>query len=145
MITDYKLLTMEFQWNGKTVHLIGKSQVNDEMLSGKQFMKLSKSQNIVSLFHLKAMIPDSIGQEMPECVKPLLQQFVVLFQDPTTLPPERDTDHQIHLKPDTEPINVRPYRYPYFQKSEMEKLVHEMLQQGIIGLAEVHFLHLFCW
>ena len=77
-------------------------------------MKLSKSQNIVSLFHLKSMIPKSFGQEMPECVKPLLQQFVVLFQDPTTLPPETDTDHQIHLKPSIEPINFRPYRYPYF-------------------------------
>ena len=29
-------------------------------------------------------------------------------------------------------MNVRPYRYAYFQKAEIEKQVQDMLQQGII-------------
>ena len=72
VITNYKLLTMDFQWNGKTVHLTGESQVSDELLPRKQLMKLSKSKNIVSLFHLKAMLPKNVNSEIPDCVKPLL-------------------------------------------------------------------------
>jgi hypothetical protein len=29
-------------------------------------------------------------------------------------------------------VNVRPYRYPYFQKQEIEKQVEQMLSNGII-------------
>lgn len=32
----------------------------------------------------------------------------------------------------SEPINIRPYRYPYFQKQEIEVQVESMLQTGII-------------
>ena len=95
-------------------------------------MKLSKSKNIVSLFHLKALLPENVYPEISDCVKPLVQKFVVIFQEPVSLPLGRNTDYQIHLKPGVDPINVRPCRYPQFQKSEMEKLVHEMLQQWII-------------
>jgi hypothetical protein len=33
----------------------------------------------------------------------------------------RKVDHYITLKESTEPINVRPYSYAYFQKEEIEK------------------------
>lgn len=41
-------------------------------------------------------------------------------------------EHHIHLKNDTNPINVRSYQYVYHQKEEMEKLVGEMLTSGVI-------------
>ena len=41
-------------------------------------------------------------------------------------------DHSITLKPVASVPNLRPYRYPYHQKSEVEKLVHDMLKYGII-------------
>ncbi|GKB54931.1 ty3-gypsy retrotransposon protein [Tanacetum coccineum] len=58
---------------------------------------------------------------------------------PTCLPPHRLIDHRIHLLPNTKPVNVRPYRYPHYQKNEMEKLVTEMLSQGIIRFSHSPF------
>ena len=42
------------------------------------------------------------------------------------------TNHSIHLIPNTSPVNIRPYRYPHFQKQEIETQVSTMLRQGII-------------
>ena len=62
----------------------------------------------------------------------VLKKFEGVFTWPKTLPPRRDIEHHIHLKQGTNPINVRPYRYAYQQKAEMEKLVDEMLTSGVI-------------
>jgi len=62
----------------------------------------------------------------------LLQQFSALFQEPQGLPPVRDTDHHIHLIPQSTPVNVRPYRYPHYQKNEIETQVNLMLHKGLI-------------
>lgn len=61
----------------------------------------------------------------------LLQQFEVVFTEPTGLPPPRPYDHRIHL-PGTPPVAVRPYRYPQLQKDELERQCAAMLAQGII-------------
>ncbi|RVW59679.1 Transposon Tf2-8 polyprotein [Vitis vinifera] len=37
------------------------------------------------------------------------------------------------------PVCVGPYRYPYFQKSEIENIVHEMLQSGIVRPSQSPF------
>ena len=55
-----------------------------------------------------------------------------VFEGISALPPYREEDHAICLKPGTTPVNVRPYRYPHFQKSEIERLVHEMCEARII-------------
>jgi len=57
----------------------------------------------------------------------LLQRFQFLFEEPSTLPPERLTDHAITLLPNSTPVKVRPYRYPYSQKQEIEAQVARML------------------
>nr|GEW37420.1 hypothetical protein [Tanacetum cinerariifolium] len=62
-----------------------------------------------------------------------------VYEVPTTLPPHRSIDHRIHLLPETKPVNVRPYRYPYYQKEEMENLVNEILSQGIIRFSQSPF------
>ena len=36
------------------------------------------------------------------------------------------------MKPGTEPVAVRPYRYPQLQKDELERQCDEMLQHGLI-------------
>ena len=73
----------------------------------------------------------SHGAEARE-LNELLVQFEDIFEGPSELPPHRSYDHQIILKEGTVPMNVKPYRYPVFQKNEIEKLIQEMLQSGVI-------------
>lgn len=61
-----------------------------------------------------------------------LNQWRRVFELPVGLPPSRPFDHRIQLGPLVKPINVHPYRYPYFLKNEIKKQVKEMLDQGII-------------
>lgn len=56
----------------------------------------------------------------------------MVFQEPTGLPPPRSQEHHIHLQPNASPVNVRPYRYPHIQKTETEKIVKDLLDNGVI-------------
>jgi len=44
-----------------------------------------------------------------------------MFEKPKSLPPHKEDDHGILLKPRVSPINVSPYRYPALQKDVIEK------------------------
>jgi hypothetical protein len=41
----------------------------------------------------------------------LLLKYHDIFLEPKELPPKRSYDHSIPLVPDSQPVNVRPYRY----------------------------------
>ncbi|KAL4362235.1 hypothetical protein GQ457_04G035160 [Hibiscus cannabinus] len=77
------------------------------------------------------MEPSTKQSELLE-IEELLQEFRDVFATPTGLPPIRDTDHALHLEPGAKPVNVKPYRYPYFQKREIEKQVEQMLSTQVI-------------
>lgn len=51
----------------------------------------------------------------------------------------RDVDHQIPLEPGAKPVTVRPYRYPQFQKGEIERLVKKMQDSGVIRYSRSPF------
>lgn len=69
----------------------------------------------------------------------LIHQNSHLFRQPTTLPPPRPINHQIHLLPNTQLVNIRHYRYPHFQKIEIKKQVNEMSTSSIIQLSHSSF------
>ena len=59
-------------------------------------------------------------------------EFASVFDTPTGLPPSRGHGHQILLKDGTTPICERPYRYPHFQKIEIEKIIADLLETSSI-------------
>ena len=61
-----------------------------------------------------------------------LIEFTSVFDTPSGLPPCRGHEHQILLKEGIAPICQRPYRYPNFQKTEIEKIVIDLLEVGSI-------------
>ena len=66
-------------------------------------------------------------------------QYSKVFETPKGLPPMRDHDHAIHMILGSVPPNIRPYRYPYVQKSETERMVAEILEAGIIQPSQSPF------
>jgi hypothetical protein len=63
-----------------------------------------------------------------------------VFEDiPKGFPRARDHDHAIHLQPRSVPPNIRPYRYPYAQKREIERMIQEMLEVDIIQPSQSAF------
>lgn len=62
----------------------------------------------------------------------LLKEFEDLFTELHGLPPKRERHHAIRLVEGAQPPNLRPYRYPYFQKNEVERIIKEMLTARII-------------
>ena len=55
------------------------------------------------------------------------------------LPPKREVEHAIVLEPGSGPISLRPYRYPYLHKNEIERQVNELLQQKVIRRSNSSF------
>lgn len=57
-------------------------------------------------------------------INDILTQFSNVFSEPKSLPPKRMFDHHIPVEPNSKPVNVKPYRYPHYQKNEIEAQVH---------------------
>jgi len=62
----------------------------------------------------------------------VLDNHSKIFETPKGLLPICDHDHAIHLIPGSIPPNIRPYRYPCAQRSEIECMVAKMIEVGII-------------
>ena len=60
----------------------------------------------------------------------LLRHYQPIFIEPVELPLRRTQNHKIPLLLGVGLISVRPYRYNFTQKNEMEKMVAEMLDGG---------------
>lgn len=70
---------------------------------------------------------------LPPAIELLLDAYADIFSEPKGLPPPRPGfNHRIPLQEGTNPFSIRPYRYSVIQKDIIDKLVGDMLQQGII-------------
>ncbi|PNY06856.1 retrotransposon-related protein [Trifolium pratense] len=100
-----------------------------------QFKRLFSTNALDTLLHLQPITqtePNNQAQTHDPAITNLITKFSYLFTEPTSLPPPRPTDHQIPLLHNSDPVSIRPYRYPQFQKREIELQIQQMLSQGII-------------
>ncbi|VFQ64951.1 unnamed protein product [Cuscuta campestris] len=128
---DYANLTMEFTWNGSIVQLRGDTPYPRPISYGTLCTMVAAHLPLEFYEIITAPTPfasDATATSVPEFptdvpaeIKAILLQHADVFNTPTTLPPGREWDHRIHLEPNTKPVNVWPYRYPYFQKTEIER------------------------
>ena len=131
VVCNWKTLTMDFKWNNERRWLQGMGPQTIQATSLTEIIKEMRHGH--SVFAICLQINKEVSLiGAPASMQNLLEEYVELFQEPNRLPPTREIDHHITLKEWAEPINVRPYRYAYFQKAEIEKQVHEMLNSGLI-------------
>ena len=144
ILTNYDNLTMQFRYQDDSVTLRADAIPPITNTSTLQLRRLIQTHSAVAFFHISISTntPQTLATPPPHPIPEInliLQQYRHPFATPTSLPPPRTITHQIHLLPNTEPINTRPYRYPHFQKSEIEKKVHDMLSTGLIQLSHSPF------
>ncbi|KAL1356594.1 hypothetical protein AAHE18_05G195900 [Arachis hypogaea] len=124
-----------FGFRGQTVKLQGERLFQPGAIRGRTLNKMVTADVIASFLHLRVLESNELvatPAQQDQQVQQVLEAYHEVFQEPIELPPPREIEHQIHLQHGAEPVNVRPYRYPHYQKEETEKLVEEMLQAGVI-------------
>nr|GEX74556.1 Ty3/gypsy retrotransposon protein [Tanacetum cinerariifolium] len=145
---DYAHQVMEFTLSNTTHTLTGDASLRMKKISLHIMQALLDSEEIYDVYECHGFLLQDKGAvggassstlTVHNEIEQLLVWYESLFQIPTCLPPSRVIDHHIHLLPSTKPINVRPYPYPHYQKGEMEKLVQEMLNLGIIRFSQIPF------
>lgn len=127
---------MKFRMGETWMTLRGDQGLNKSAVSLREMVKalLKEGQGLWVEMEQPAECGALMGkeEEIPEGVSKLIRQHKQVFTETRRLPPARGLDHAITLKAGTHPINVRPFRYPHFQKNEIERLVKEMLAARII-------------
>lgn len=134
--TDYAEFVMHFQHSGHDISLKADVGLGPEPTSANQLKRLLQTGSISEFYQLHVMDPAPLDPPFSphpiQSVEHLLHRYDHLFHPPSRLPPPRQVVHRITLKPSTAPVSVRPYRYPHFQKNEIERQVSELLSVGLI-------------
>ncbi|KAJ9555024.1 hypothetical protein OSB04_009638 [Centaurea solstitialis] len=128
---NWKEQVMKFTTAGRTVTLKGNPALGKSLVSLKAMSKIIQQQGQAILVELGSCLLSTEEERNPPAplvIQAVIEEFDQIFNMPRELPPQRGKEHVINLKEGTEVVNVRPYRYPHYQKNEIEKLVKEMLE-----------------
>ena len=127
---------MRFRYADRDISLRADVAIGPEPASATQLKRLIQTGSTSEFYQLHVISPNQPDPpDFPhhiQSIELLLQRYAHLFQPPTRLPPPRQVVHRITLQPSTAPVSVRPYRYPYFQKNEIEQQVSDLLSAGLI-------------
>jgi hypothetical protein len=70
---------------------------------------------------------------LPPEVQVVLDRYSSVFAAPVGLPPRWRYDHHIPLSPGACSVSIRPYCVALELKTEIEKKIEELLEQGVIA------------
>jgi hypothetical protein len=101
-------------------------------------IKLSHGQEEIQL-SIPVAVPVKPSGQVYEAIIPEIQNIPVVCEFPDVfpedlpgLPPERDVEFVIDLKPDTAPISRRSYRMPPNELAELKTQLQDLLEKGFI-------------
>jgi hypothetical protein len=131
---DFKELYMSFTKEGHVHTLRGIQAGPPEIVISHHMEKLLKKghSGIISQFNA-IQVMESLTQEIHPDLQLVLNKHHQVFETPKGLPPSHgEHDHGIPLIPGSQPPNVHPYQHPFAQKNEIEKIIQELLEVGVI-------------
>lgn len=137
VLLDFVEYKVQVTHKGKRIELkriYSQAELKSMSTTGVKQM-LKKGQAIWA--HLFTITSQSVprgaeGEGVPAAISEVIAEFPDVFAEPKGLPPKRAHDYHIPLKNNANLVSLRPYRYNYFQKNEIEKQVNEMLRNQII-------------
>jgi hypothetical protein len=132
ILMDFKDLTMQFDQEGHQYKFQGITASSPEIISShcmEKMLKKGHSSVIAQVDAIQANETPSVPQDLQD----ILSKHQLVFSTPQGLPPSCGVhDHSIPLVPKILPHNIRPYCHPFSQKNEIEKMVQELLNAGVI-------------
>jgi hypothetical protein len=132
ILMDFKALTMQFDQEGHQYKFQGIIVGSPEVISSHHIEKLLKKghSSVISQLHaIQATKTTPVLHDLQD----LLYKHQMVFSTPQVLPPSHGVhDHSISLVPRSFPPNIYPYHHPFSQKNEIEKMVQEVLNAGVI-------------
>lgn len=116
-VIDWSQKWLAFQYQGSWVCLQGQPP----------------SEFACTLFELHMLFETSdTNKLLPVELQSILDNFSMVFSEPTELPPTRNMTHSIPLIQGARPVQIRPYRYAPALKDEIERQTADMLASGVI-------------
>lgn len=145
VLMDYTNLSISFTHQNKNITLTANTKAQLTPASAHQIKRLIQTHSTAELFQLQILSTTSNPKTEPSFLHPIheiqsiLTPFSTLFTVDPKLPPKHEVDHHINLLPNSSPINTRPYRYPYFQKTEIKHQIQTMLNSKFIQPSQSPF------
>ena len=128
---EFLEMSMVFHHFNSTLKLVGLQLTSLTIQEGTKFFKPPVMKGLMlQIVSLATACPSSSQCTLE--IEELLTEFAAVFETPTGLPPYRGFEHPILLKEGIKLVCQKPYRYPHFQKNEIEKIVNDLLEVGFI-------------
>jgi hypothetical protein len=134
IIMVYQELYMSFTQDAHPYTLRGLQAGSPKIIISHRMEKMLNKGHygVISQFN-SIQVTKQTSQVVPPSLQLILDKYPKVFEVPTSLPPFKgEHDHSIPLLPGSQPLNVRPYRYQFAQKNEIENMVKELLEVGVI-------------
>jgi hypothetical protein len=131
---DYQELYMSLTQDTHPYTLRGIQAGSLEIISSHRMEKLLKKchHGVIAQFN-DIQVTEHASQVVHPILQLILDKYPKVFEVPTALPPSRgEHDHSIPLLMSSQTPNLHPYRYPFAQKNEIEKMVKELLEARVI-------------
>lgn len=125
---------MSFKHNDHIHTLRGLHVGSPTIISSHRMERLLKKRHhgVVTQFNAIQAFESTTPHIHPE-MHQVLDRHQRIFDKLKELPPSRgEHDHNIPLVMSAQPPNVFPYRYPFAQKNEIEKIIKELLEASVI-------------